>query len=101
MYKVTTIFERPNDSIPYYIGTQPELIDRFAEFTSNASELLYVDMLDETPTRQVTQAFYANEAAFNIFIEKYNTEFLNFFEERDAYHASVGITTSRTVTVEE
>jgi hypothetical protein len=99
MYKVTTIFERPNDSIPYYIGTQPELRTRFAEFTSDTPELLLVNVLDETSTRQVTEAFYADEAAFNIFIEKYNTEFPNFFEERDAYHASVGVTTSRTVTV--
>lgn len=99
MYKVTTIFERPNDSISYYIGTQPELRDRFAEFTSNTPELLLVNVLDETSTRQVTDAFYADEETFNKFIEKYNAEFPNFFEERDAYHANVGITTTRTVTV--
>ena len=99
MYKVTTIFERPDDSIPYYIGTHPELSTRFAEFTANASELLLVNVLDETPTRQVTDAFFADEAAFNEFIEKYNAEFPNFFVERDAYHASVGVTTTRTATV--
>jgi hypothetical protein len=99
MYKVTTIFERPNDSIPYYIGTQPGLGTRFSEFAANASELLLVNVLDETSTRQVTEAFYADEASFNIFIEKYKTEFPNFFEERDAYHASVGVTTTRTVTI--
>jgi hypothetical protein len=99
MYKVTTIFERPNNSIPYYLGTQPGLAVRFSAFASNASELLLVNVLDETSTRQVTEAFYADEAAFNIFIEKYNTEFPNFFEERDAYHASMGVTTSRTVTI--
>jgi len=99
MYKVKTIFERPNDSIPYYIGTQPELTIRFAEFTSNASELLLVNVLDETSTRQVTEAYYADESKFNEFIEKYNAEFPNFFEERDAYHASVGVTTTRTAMI--
>ena len=99
MYKVTTIFERSSSDVPYYLQTQPELTTRFSEFTSNSSELLLVNVIDETPIRQVTDAFYADEAAFNEFIEKYNAEFPNFFEERDAYHASVGVTTTRTATV--
>jgi hypothetical protein len=99
MYRVTTIFERLSSDVPYYLQTQHELKIRFSEFTSNSSELLLVNVIDETPIRQVTDAFYADEAAFNEFIEKYNAEFPNFFEERDAYHASVGVTTTRTATV--
>ena len=99
MYKVTTVFERPSDSIPYYLGTQPQLRSRFVEFSSNSTELLLVNVVDETSTRQVTEAFYADEETFNVFIEKYNTEFPNFFVDRDTYHESVGISTTRTVTV--
>lgn len=99
MYKVTTVFERPSDSIPYYLETQPQLRSRFVEFSSNSTELLLVNSIDETSTRQVTEAFYADEEIFNVFIEKYNTEFPNFFVDRDAYHESVGISTTRTVTV--
>ena len=58
-----------------------------------------MNVIDETPTRQVTEAFYADESKFNEFIEKYNTEFPNFFTDRDAYHASVGVTTSRTAII--
>ena len=99
MYKVTTIFERPSSDVPYYLQTQHELTIRFSEFSSNSSELLLVNIIDETPTRQVTDAFYADESKFNEFIKKYNTEFPNFFTDRDAYHASVGVTTSRTATI--
>lgn len=97
MYKVSTIFERPNADVPYYLGTQPDLRRRFMEFTSNSDELLLVNTLDQTSTKQVTEAFFADESAFNEFITKFNAEFPNFFADRDAYHGNLEIATIRTV----
>jgi len=99
MYKVTTIFERPSADIPYYLYTQPALRTRFLNFSSSSPELLLVNVLDESSTKQVTEAFYADEETFNSFIEKFNAEFPNFFEDRDRYHESVGIVTTRTEAV--
>ena len=97
MYKVITTFERPNEDVPYYLETVPDLRNRFVKFISDSDELLLVNSLDETLTKQVTEAFFADEDAFNEFIRKFNIEFPNFFADRDTYHASVGITTTRTV----
>lgn len=97
MYKVTTIYEKPSPEISYYLETQPALRIEFNNFTSATPELLLMNTLDESPTKQISEAFYADEAAFNIVMEKYNEKFPTFFADRDAYNASVGITTTRTV----
>lgn len=97
MYKVTTIYEKPSEDVSYYLETQPALRAEFIEFVSSVPELLLINNLDETPTRQISEAFYADEAAFNSVMEKYNAKFPTFFADRDAYNASVGIITTRTV----
>lgn len=96
MYKVTTVFERPNDSVPYYFALHPDVRKKFGDFTSTEPELLLMNVIDESPTKQVTEAFYADEASFNSFMAKFNQQFPNFFNDRDTYHNSVGIITTRT-----
>ena len=97
MYKVTTIFERPEETVPYYIETLTDLRAEFLKFTDESPELLLVNNVDETPNKNVTEAFYADESEFNKFIQRFNEKFPSFFEDRDNYHNSVGITVSRIV----
>lgn len=98
MYKVTTIYERPSENVSYYLETRPELRFEFSDFISVTPELLLLNTVDESPTRQISEAFYADESAFNSVMEKYNAKFPTFFADRDAYNSSVGIITTRTVT---
>jgi hypothetical protein len=98
MYKVTTIFQKPDADIPYFLETQPALREEFFKFSSSEPSLLLVNVLDESATRQISEAFYADESAFDIFIAKFNTTFPTFFADRDAYHASVGVVTTREAT---
>lgn len=95
MYKVTTIFERPSIDVPYFLTTKPEIRNDFTEFTSVVPELLLLNVIDETPLKQVSEAFYVDEESFNIFMEKFNERFPSFFLERDTYHSSVGVVTTR------
>lgn len=96
MYKVTTIFERPSAEVPYFLTTKPETRNDFSDFTSTIPELLLLNVVDETPLKQVSEAFYADEESFNVFMNKFNERFPSFFLERDTYNASVGIITTRT-----
>ena len=95
MYKVTTVFEKPNADIQYYLATQPELRTEFSVFLSESTEILTLNVVDESATRQITEAYYADETMFNVFITKFNQQFPTFFVDRDAYHESVGVTTTR------
>lgn len=99
MYKVTTVFQKPDASVPYFLETQPDLRKEFMNFSSSDPSLLLINVVDESLTRQVTEAFYADEGAFNVFIANFNTTFPTFFADRDAYHASVGVVTTREVTI--
>lgn len=98
MYKVTTIYEKPSEDVSYYLETQPALREEFFKFSSSEPSLLLINVLDESSIRQVSEAFYADESAFNVFIAKFNTAFPTFFADRDAYHASVGVVTTREAT---
>jgi hypothetical protein len=95
MYKVTTVFEKPNADVQYYLATKPELRAEFATFLLEQTEILTLNIVDESATRQVSDAFYVDELAFNNWIIRFNERFPTFFADRDAYHASVGITTTR------
>ena len=95
MYKVTTTFERPSADTQYYMSTQQELRMAFAEFISVVPELLLMNVVDESSTKQIAEAFFPDENSFNIFTEKFNEKFPTFFSDRDAYHQSVGVITSR------
>ncbi len=95
MYKVTTVFEKPNADVQYYLATQPELRSQFATFVAASTEVITLNVVDESTTKQVSEAFYADETMFNSFITRFNQQFPTFFADRDAYHASVGVTTTR------
>ena len=95
MYKVTTVFEKPNADIQYYLATQPDLRTEFSIFLSESTEILTLNVVDESATRQISEAYYADETMFNVFITKFNQQFPTFFVDRDAYHESVGVTTTR------
>lgn len=95
MYKVTTTFVRPSEQVPYFLTTRPDLRTEFAEFISSIPELLLLNVIDETSLKQVSEAFYADEESFNVFMSKFNEKFPTFFADRDSYHNSVGIITSR------
>jgi hypothetical protein len=96
MYKVTTVFEKPNGDIQYYLATQPELRTEFSIFLSESTEILTLNVVDESATRQISEAYYADETMFNVFITRFNQQFPTFFADRDSYHGSVGVTTTRT-----
>ena len=96
MYKVTTTFERPSTDAQYFLSTHQELRIKFSEFISEVPELLLLNVIDETALKQISEAFYPDEESFNAFTEKFNTAFPTFFTDRDAYHQSLGIVTSRT-----
>lgn len=96
MYKVTTVYEKPHEDIQYYLTTQPELRLEFMEFSSDSTEMLTLHVVDESATRQISEAFFGDETMFNIFITRFNQRFPTFFVDRDAYHKSVGVTTTRT-----
>ena len=95
MYKVTTVFEKPNADIQYYLATQPDLRTEFSIFLSESTEILTLNVVDESATRQISEAYYADETMFNVFITKFIQKFPTFFVDRDAYHESVGVTTTR------
>ena len=95
MYKVTTTFERPSVDVQFYLTANPNLRTEFAEFISVIPELLLLNIVDETPLKQVSEAFYADEKSFDSFMAKFNEKFPTFFQDRDNYHQSVGVTTLR------
>lgn len=97
MYKITTVFERPSADVPYFLTLNQSLRIEFAEFIGEIPELLLLNVIDETPLKQVSEAFFVDEESFNIFIGKFNVRFPTFFNDRDTYHQSVGIITSRSV----
>jgi hypothetical protein len=95
MYKVTTTFERPSTDIQFFLTSNQELRAAFAEFIADIPELLLLNVIDETPLKQTAEAFYPDEASFDAFTAKFNERFPSFFADRDAYHQSVGVVTSR------
>jgi hypothetical protein len=95
MYKVTTTFERPSTEVQYFLTLNQELRVEFAEFISDVPELLLLNIIDETALKQVSEAFYPDEASFDAFTAKFNERFPSFFADRDAYHQSVNVVTSR------
>lgn len=95
MFKVVTTFERPNPETGYFIETQPELRSEFQQFVNDAPDLLLINSVNVTSTKQVSEAFYVDRAGFNSFITKFNERFPTFFADRDAYHNSVGVITTR------
>lgn len=96
MYKVTTIFEKSNPETQYFLAVNPSVRQEFSTFSTEEPELLLLNVVDESSTKQISEAFYADESSFNLFMQKFNQRFPTFFVDRDAYHQSVGITTTRT-----
>lgn len=96
MFKVTTIFERPSSDVPYYMETQPTLREDFNNFYPADNDILVLNVNNESPTRQVSEAFYQDEQTYNAFMAKFNARFPTFFQDRDSYHESVGVVTTKT-----
>jgi hypothetical protein len=95
MYKVTTTFERPSTEVQYFLTVNQELRVEFSEFISEAPELLLLNVIDDSSIKQSSEAFFPDEESFNTFIANFNARFPTFFTDRDNYHQSVGVITSR------
>ena len=95
MIRVTTIFTRPTEDIPYYMDTNLDLKDRKEVFVSNCGLLKYFKKDETDPLVQKIIVDFENEAVLKKFLQLWDEKFPTAFPERNEYCAKHNIKIER------
>lgn len=95
MIRVTTIFKRPNTSIPYYIETDPVLRDEKEEFAVNCGLIYKFTKDEEDPLVQKIIVDFVSKEVLNKFLYEWNKRFPTLINDRDRYCKKHGIIIER------
>ena len=98
MIIVTTTQVRPNAEIPFYIDTTPALKTAVASFINLSTNIQSMStILSEDQLTSTSVAIYDTQEDLDTVLAAFNAAFPGFFESRQAYSDSMGITITRTV----
>jgi hypothetical protein len=95
MIRVTTIFTRPTEDIPYYMDTNLDLKDRKEVFVSNCGLLKYFKKDETNPLVQKIIVDFENEVVLKKFLQLWDEKFPTAISERNEYCAKHSIKIER------
>ena len=98
MIVVTTTQVRPSVEIPFYLDTTPSLKTAVSEFIDAAARIQSMStVVSEDQLTNTSVAIYETQEDLDAVLADYNTAFPGFFDARQQYCDSMGITLTRVV----
>lgn len=95
MITVTTTYVRPSTDVNFYLEDNPEVLDKLFQLIRESQNAPTEQDFMLNEFTNVSVATYNNLEQLNNFLTELEIAVPNFFSNRDAYCAQVGITISR------